>query len=88
VERYSEVFEDLKQKTLEFLGNTALDLTRKPDTCYGALHGIIAFGPAAVQCVLLPNLGCFLNESGELKVHTSDPVQAGYIRTALLVIYR
>ena len=88
VNRYMEAFEDLKQKTLEFLGATALDLTRKADTCYGALYGIIAFGPPAVHCVLVPNLDFFLTSAGEVKVHREDPVQTNYLKSALLVLDR
>jgi len=83
VNRYMETFEDLQQRTLEFLVTTALDRTKKTDTVYGALYAITAFGPAAVQALVIPNIREWLT-SATPNGHNDEEVQKGRLREALI----
>lgn len=84
VNRYMETFEDLKQRTLEFLATTALDKARKTDTIYGALYGIIAFGPAAVQALIVPNIRAWLEPVEQQNGYQVEDMQTGRLREALI----
>lgn len=81
VNRYMETFEDLKQRTLEFLATTVLDKTRKLDTVYGAVYGIVAFGCAAVHEIIIPNIEELLERSEATGL---EGFQGSHLQSALI----